>query len=296
MPCFVNGQPVPDEFVREAEHFIGRDPRWQTIADETERAKRLRAAAQQAAADRVLIEQAAARDPRPIDADALAQEAARQKAQWGSRSAFDDTRLRQLVELQFRVHRLREEMADGATGPTAEEIEAFYNANRENFRKPEMFHAAHIVKHVNELQTEEQAAGAIKAALADLERGDPFPEVANRYSDCPGNGGDLGRFPAGRMVQEFEDAVRALDPGQRTGVFTTSFGFHIAILYAKIPGGPATFEEVRADVQRAFAFRNREQIFLRALAKMRATADIRWVPDAAAPPQDCESQVAATAR
>jgi hypothetical protein len=70
MPCFVNGQPVPDEFVREAEHFIGRDPRWQTIADETERAKRLRAAAQQAAADRVLIEQAAARDPRPIDADA----------------------------------------------------------------------------------------------------------------------------------------------------------------------------------------------------------------------------------
>jgi len=138
-------------------------------------------------------------------------------------------------------------MADGATEPTAEEIEAFYNANRENFRKPETFHAAHIVKHVNELQTEAQAAGAIKAALADLERGDPFPEVANRYSDCPGNGGDLGRFPAGHTVQEFEDAVRALDPGQRTGVFTTSFGVHIAILYAKIPGSVATLDEVRED-------------------------------------------------
>jgi hypothetical protein len=116
------------------------------------------------------------------------------------------------------------EMAEGAPKPTAEEIEAFYRANRENFRLPEMFHAAHIVKHVNEEQTEEQAEAGIQAALADLERGVPFAEAADRHSDCKGNGGDLGQFPPGHMVEEFEAAISALQPGERTGIFTTPFG------------------------------------------------------------------------
>jgi parvulin-like peptidyl-prolyl isomerase len=51
----------------------------------------------------------------------------------------------------------------------------------------------------------------IEAALADLERGDPFAEVAERQSAGKGNGGDLGQFPAGHMVQDFDDAIRALD-------------------------------------------------------------------------------------
>jgi parvulin-like peptidyl-prolyl isomerase len=279
MPCLVNGQPVPEEYIRDAEQWISRDPRWQAIADPAERARCVRDAAQRVAADRVLIEQTAAGDPRPIDSRIVEQEVARQKAQWGARTAFDDTHLRRRIELHFRVQRFREETSAGSTEPTAEEVEAFYNANREHFRKPEMFHVAHIVKHVNEQQAEEQAEAAINAALVELERGDPFPEVADRYSDCSGNGGDLGQFPAGHMVDEFENAIRALEPGQRTGVFTTPFGFHIAKLYARTPGEVVSLDQVRADVQRAFGFGNREQVFLAAVAKIRAAADIRWIPD-----------------
>ena len=44
----------------------------------------------------------------------------------------------------------------------AKEIEAFHRARRANFRQPEMFHAAHIVKHVNEEQTGEQADGGVE--------------------------------------------------------------------------------------------------------------------------------------
>jgi hypothetical protein len=48
----------------------------------------------------------------------------------------------------------------------AKEIEAFHRARRANFRQPEMFHAAHIVKHVNEEQTGEQADGELRAKVA----------------------------------------------------------------------------------------------------------------------------------
>jgi hypothetical protein len=63
MPYLVNGQLVPEELVREEFGRIGRDPQWQSIPDLTERANRLRAAAEQSAQDRMLIEQIAAGAP-----------------------------------------------------------------------------------------------------------------------------------------------------------------------------------------------------------------------------------------
>ena len=271
---------MPEDLIRQESAQIACDLRWKNIADEGERAKRLRAAAERAAQDQTLVSPAAARDPRPVDPGLIAQQVERIKKNGSCRSAFDDTGVRQVVEHSLRVQRLMREMAEGAPKPTAEEIEAFYRANRENFRLPEMFHAAHIVKHVNEEQTEEQAEAGIQAALADLERGVPFAEAADRHSDCKGNGGDLGQFPPGHMVEEFEAAISALQPGERTGIFTTPFGFHIAELCAKVAGGPASFEEVRPDIESAFTMRNQQELYLRAVAELRSQADIRHVADA----------------
>jgi len=280
MPWIVNGQPLPEDLIRQESAQLACDPRWKNIADERERARRLRAAAEHTAQDKMLLSQAAARDKRPVDTALVAQQVARLKKNGSCRSAFDDTGVRQVAEHSLRVERLTREMVEAAPKPAAEEIEAFYRAHRENFRLPEMFHAAHIVKHVNEEQTEEQAEAGIQAALADLERGVPFAEAAERHSDCKGNGGDLGQFPPGHMVDEFEAAISALKPGERTGIFTTPFGFHIAELRAKVAGGPASFEEVRPDIEAAFTMRNQQELYLRAVAQLRAKADIRHVEDA----------------
>ena len=276
MPYLINGQPLPEEWIREEEQRLGRDLRFNAIADEAGRVRQLRIAAQHAAIDRMLVEQAAAEDPRPIDPQAVEQEVQRQKQAGNGRTASDDSLLRQWVERQFRLQRTHAEMVAGAVQPAAQEVEAFYEANRENFRNPELFQAAHIVKHVNREHSAEEARAGIEAALAELERGQPFAEVAERHSDCEGNGGDLGRFPAGQMVQEFEDAIRALEPGQRTGIFSTPLGFHIAELRARIAAGPATFEEVRVVIERVLALQNQHQVYLRAVAELRSRADIRW--------------------
>jgi hypothetical protein len=284
MPYSVNGQFVSEEIIRDELVRIARDPQWQTILDPAERAQRLHAAAEQCAQDRILIEQIAAGDPRPIDAAALDQEVQGQKAQWGCRTAFDENQLRQFTERNLRVQRIRQEMLSVAAKPTTEELEAFFSANRDNFPRPELFHASHIVKYVTHEQGEEQAEAGIQAALEELERGAPFAEVAARHSDCKDTGGDLGRFPAGHMVEEFEEAIRVLEPGQRTGIFTTPFGFHIAQLHARTAAGLATFDEVRAGIERVLTFAGEHQAYLRAVAEMRSRADIRWVPAAQAAP------------
>jgi len=279
MPYYVNGQLVPEDLIHREAAQISRDPRWSNITDQAERVKRLRAVAEWSAQDKVLIAQAAANDPRPIDPQLIEQQVERLKENGNYRGAFDQIALRQIVEHGLRAERTMREITEGAPEPTAEEIEAFYHANRENFRAPERFRAAHIVKYVNEAQSEEQAEAGIGAALAELDRGEPFAEVAERHSDCKGNGGELPDFPAGEMVEEFENAIRALEPGRRTDIIVTPFGFHIAKLIARIPAGVAPFEDCRQDIQNAFTMRRRHERYLRAVAGLRSRAEIRFVPE-----------------
>jgi peptidyl-prolyl cis-trans isomerase D len=57
-----------------------------------------------------------------------------------------------------------------------------------------------------------------------------FSDLAKKNSQDPGSasrGGDLGLFPKGAMVKEFQDAVEALKPGEISPVIQTQFGYHI---------------------------------------------------------------------
>ena len=67
---------------------------------------------------------------------------------------------------------------------------------------------------------------ALKTQIAD---GADFAELARQNSDCPSgeDGGDLGQFPRGAMVREFDEAAFALQPGQVSDVIETPFGYHL---------------------------------------------------------------------
>lgn len=74
----------------------------------------------------------------------------------------------------------------------------------------------------------------VRAQLAELRerviKGESFSMLATLYSQDPGSakkGGELGFFPRGRMVAEFESAAFALKPGEVSPIIETQFGFHI---------------------------------------------------------------------
>jgi len=67
--------------------------------------------------------------------------------------------------------------------------------------------------------------------LAERARaGEDFEELARDYSDDPGSaqkGGDLGYFPRGRMVREFEEVAFGMKPGDVSDPVLTRFGWHV---------------------------------------------------------------------
>ena len=97
--------------------------------------------------------------------------------------------------------------------PTRREVSDLYRKSQMLFLTPECAHASHIVKNLDESVGEAEARAALEIAEAELRSGKPFAEVANEHSDCRG-GVDLGWFPRGQIVEEFEGIVFSLKLNQ----------------------------------------------------------------------------------
>ena len=76
------------------------------------------------------------------------------------------------------------------------------------------------------MDTEEEA----KAVIARLNKGIDFGVIAQELSldtSTKENGGDLGWFTTGSMVQAFEDAAWSLEIGEISEPVKTDYGYHI---------------------------------------------------------------------
>ena len=119
---------------------------------------------------------------------------------------------------------------DGSISISQSEIEEFYNANLENYKKePERLMS---YAWFSKLPSAEDSAIVMKEALslkARAESGIDFAELAKAYSDGPSasEGGNLGYFSRGVMVKPFEDAVFGAKVGDIVAPVVTEFGVHL---------------------------------------------------------------------
>ena len=82
------------------------------------------------------------------------------------------------------------------------------------------FRASHIL--VKDQATAERLYERVK-------KGESFQSLAHQYSTCPSKskGGELGWFGEGKMVPQFENAVRKMSVGAISKPVKTQFGYHI---------------------------------------------------------------------
>lgn len=264
MPWSVNGELVDDQTIREEARNI-RPQLHQAMEGEDPNVieARVKEWSRENVIERVLLRQAAIADPEPINAEEVEQALARIReetpGQTGVVALGSDDSVKREIEVRLRIDRLMARAAAKVSAPATKDIAEYYRKHRDEFATPETIHARHIVKNVDANTDEAAARAAIDAAQAALATGRDFAELADELSDCPGRGGDLGVFPRGEMVDEFDDVVFALKPGQTSDVFRSPFGFHIAQVLELRPAGVRSMDEVKSDISEALLQEKRQK-------------------------------------
>lgn len=136
---------------------------------------------------------------------------------------------------------------------TEHEARDWFGTHPSRFDADARVRASHILIPAGTDAAADVAARAqAEELLFALKRGADFPDFARRYSTCPSaaDGGDLGFFPRGRMLPEFEAAAFALSPGTIGGPIRTPAGWHIIKVTGTRParGLEAVREDVIADL------------------------------------------------
>jgi parvulin-like peptidyl-prolyl isomerase len=144
-----------------------------------------------------------------------------------------------------------------------EEIEEYYEENKEDFIKDEEYHLRHIL-----VETLEEA----EAVLEKISGGADFAELAKERSLCSSGekGGDLGFIARGRTVKPFEDAGFALKVGEISEVVKTEFGYHIIKLEEEIsPERQRTLEEAKIEIEYILLPEKQQDVFTKWLLSLK---------------------------
>ena len=154
-----------------------------------------------------------------------------------------------------------------------EEVNAYYDNHLKAFEAPEKIYVKHIIVETRE---------AAEKAMVELDTGRPFEVVAQEMNidASKARGGDIGWYPRGRLVPEFETAAFALQKGEVSAIVQTRFGFHIIKLEDRQAAQVKPFEDVQEEVRLQAIQEKVENQRKANLAELRKELDVVVFPEA----------------
>lgn len=153
--------------------------------------------------------------------------------------------------------------------PSDQDVQTFYQQNRERWREGERVRASNITIRLRPNAEEADVAAArarIEALRQRVVDGEDFAEVAATESESADRvrGGDRGWIVRGRRQQLVEDGVEDVlfgaDIGELTEIVRTDLGFQFFLIADKRPEGFRDLDEVRDILHEPLRRRNRDRL------------------------------------
>ncbi|MDD4202800.1 MAG: peptidylprolyl isomerase [Candidatus Omnitrophica bacterium] len=180
----------------------------------------------------------------------LYQEAMRQ----GIDKQPDIKELFEQAKKKILIAKLLQETVDSTNVVDEDQMRAFYDANLDTFKTPEIVRASHIM-----VKTEPEA----RKTLGELKQGASFTDLARERSIDPSGkrGGDLGFFKKGQIEPDFEKACFSLNTGELSGVVKTKYGYHIILLTDRTLPSVEKFADVKERIKEHLLAQKRKASF-----------------------------------
>ena len=133
---------------------------------------------------------------------------------------------------------------------TREEIEAFYEEHKDEYVRSEGVRLSQILFRLEE--DEEGSRKHAEEVLERVQRGEPFAEMARRFSEDEATkelGGDIGIYRRGMLREEIEEVVFGKRQGHITGLIEVPNGLLILRVDQNFREGLAELEEVQEEIR-----------------------------------------------
>lgn len=200
-------------------------------------------------------------------------------------TSMEDFRARLKEELQ--ANKLIEKEVESDADVSEEELAKFYEENKQQFSKPEMVSASHILIGFED-EDDDAAKDAklkkIKELRAKIAKGEiTFEDAAKDNSTCPSSarGGSLGEFRRGQMVPAFEEVAFTQEIGDISEPVETDFGYHLIKVEEHSDAETVPLSEVEENIANFLKQRDRQQKIEAYIGKLREAADVEVIIDPA---------------
>lgn len=258
MPLIINGQRIDDAIVEN--EFASIKAYHESLGNTSccERDPEFRGMARDNIAARVLLAQEAGRavDPTPDDqvdaaVDKLVEEYGGRDWFFMRTGASEEQMplVRRDLDIDLRVKRMLDALADDGADPTDVDLRGHYEANIKAFLTDEEVRASHILKNPRG-ENAKAVYQELREIRGQLKAGADFDEMARRHSEKAEDSSiDLGWFKQGELAPEFESVAFSLDAGEISPIFTTQYGMHVITVTGRRPAAAKPFDEVREQVR-----------------------------------------------
>jgi peptidyl-prolyl cis-trans isomerase C len=190
-----------------------------------------------------------------------------------------DSKIEETAEFQNEMARMKEVILTQVNvnttmkgiGIVETEIEEYFNANKSKYDLPDSTNTSHILVDSEDLINDIHA----KLMKNEIE----FTDAAKEHSKCPSNqkGGELGMFPRGQMVPEYEAVAFDMEIGEVSKPVKTQFGYHIIKLNAKEEAIEAKFEDVKTQVANELRSQKQNEAYFNKLQGLREKYNIEMM-------------------
>ena len=146
-------------------------------------------------------------------------------------------------------------LSDASLPPTEAVMHAYYDTHKAEWDEVKAKHilirykgSSVPIRAGQKDLSDAEALARANEIRAKIIAGAKFDDMAKAESDDTGNapqGGDLGSFPKGRMVPQFDQAAFAAEVGKVTEPVKTQFGYHLILVESH---ATRTFEQAQGEI------------------------------------------------
>jgi parvulin-like peptidyl-prolyl isomerase len=169
---------------------------------------------------------------------------------------------------QLLIKKITKKASEAGPQVSIEEMKAYYDSHREEFRQPAMVRFRQIVT-----RTKEEADNIQKRLV---QGGDMAATVAQSFK-VPASAGssEPGWFAKGDLDESIEKVVFSLPVGKVSGVVETPYGFHIFEVLGRKPEGVRSLPEVMTEIEAKLRYERQEAFYSDWLQNLRKAIPVK---------------------